>query len=122
MRKFIAAALLAAMIGAAPVASASAKGSVDCTVFIYQPQNFFLRGPWRPKTMPHGWTTEDWFYYCSGRFRPEKKSPNRSPGHWGVNITLNIKNCTYTADEAWLRERSGWKNARIYISPYPVGG
>jgi hypothetical protein len=70
--------------------------------------------------MPHGWTVEDWFSYCSGRFRPQKKSPNRDPGHWGVNITLNIKNCTYKADEAWLRERSGWKNARIYISPYPA--
>lgn len=119
MKKLLATILLAAGIISVP-AVAEAKTKVDCTVYIYQPQNFFLKGPWRPKTIPHGWTTADWFDYCSGRFRPQKKSPNRPDGSWGATIHLNVKNCTYTAEDAWLRDRAGWKNARIYISPWPA--
>jgi hypothetical protein len=118
MKKLIAALLLAAGIVTVPVAAAEARApKVDCTVFIYQPQTFWTQGAWRPKTVPHNWSVEDWFDYCSGRFRPQKKGPNRPMGPWGATIHLHM-DCTYTADESWLRDGYGWKQAHLYISPW----
>jgi hypothetical protein len=118
MKKLIATVLLAAGIVAIPTAASAKPPKVDCTVFIYKPVTFWTRGAWRFKTTPVGWTTEDQFWHCSGRFRPQKKGPNKPMGSWGATIHLNM-GCTYQADESWLRDSYGWKQANIYISPWP---
>lgn len=103
---------------ATPAVEAGASPKVDCTVLVFKPSFFWQRGYWSPAHMPHGWTVDDWFDYCSGRFRPKKKSPDRPDGSWGTTIRLNTRNCTYQADVSWMKDPNGWRKAKIYISPW----
>lgn len=121
MRKLLASLLLAlGLVGIPAQVEASPRAKVDCTVYIYQPTTFWQRGVWRPKTMPNGWSTRDWFWYCSGRMRPQKQGPKRPMGPWGVTVHLRLSNCTYDVDESWLRDPNGWRKADIYVSPWPT--
>jgi hypothetical protein len=120
MKKFMCLLMLAVGLVVLTPVAVDAKPQVDCTVLIYQPHTF-SRGWWRPKTTPNGWTTEDWFNYCSGRMRPKKKGPDTRPGPWGATVRLNLRNCSYTFDESWLYDNNGWKKAKIYVSPWRSG-
>lgn len=120
MKKFMVGLLVVMGLFTVAQPAVAKPAAVDCTVLIYQPVTFWTRGAWRPKSVPHGWSTEDWFWHCSGRMRPAKRGPKRPNGPWGATIHLNINNCTYQADEAWLRDSAGWRNATIYVSPWPA--
>jgi hypothetical protein len=122
MSRIVAAIVAVLALGLVPLAQpVDAKPpKVDCTLLVFQPTTFWTRGAWRPKSVPHGWTVEDWFWHCSGRMRPEKRGPKRPPGPWAASIRLNVNNCTYQADESWLRDPAGWRKAKIFVSPYPA--
>lgn len=119
MRRFLVAFLITVMaFVAVPVAAQRADAAkVNCTVLIFKPSWFWARGSWTPQSLRGTDGIEDWYWQCHGRFRPKKKAPDApTPKHgWGVNIKLNLNNCSYTADEN-LKDPAWWKHAVLYIS------
>lgn len=119
MKKALAGIAAALAISVAPMVlpapPAEAKTKIDCSMLLFKPQHFLQTGNWSPRHLPRGFTVAEWLDVCTGRIKVIKKSPDRGPGHWPVTVHLNVKNCTYRADQP-IKDWGWWKQARITVA------